>query len=97
MLKLQLVNVNLYHEYVFVTTVKIIWKKVLCDELIIDNFCVFLGGKAPAKTQAHLCELGENLARMGRRIFSHGGGYTAKIFPVLAQVKNPIKPYKPYN
>ena len=58
----------LYHEYVFLTEVKIIWKKVLRDEHYWLFLCLF-GGEAPGETQTHLCEFGENFGEDGKANF----------------------------
>ena len=57
----------LYHEYVFLTKVKIIWK-MFCVMIIIDYFCLF-GGGGSWETQTHLCEFGENFSEDGKANF----------------------------
>jgi len=64
---------------------------MFCVMSIIDYFCVFFGGRLLGKPRLTLASSGKILARMEKRIFSHDGGSTAKMFPELAQVKSPVK------
>ena len=58
---------------------------------IIDYFCVFFGGRLLGKPRLTFASSWKILARMEKRIFSHDGCSTAKIFPELAQVTSPVK------
>ena len=65
-------------------------KNVLRDDYYRLFLCLF-GGEAPGKPRLTCASSGKILARMEKRIFSHDGSSTAKMFPELAQVKSPVK------
>ena len=68
-----------------------LFEKRFCVMSIIDYFCIFLGGRLLGKPRLTCASPGKILGRMEKRIFSHDGGSTAKIFLELAQVKSPVK------
>ena len=68
-----------------------LFEKRFCVMSIIDYFCIFLGGRLLGKPRLTCASSGKILGRMEKRIFSHDGGSTAKIFLELAQVKSPVK------
>ena len=68
-----------------------LFEKRFCVMSIIDYFCIFLWGRLLGKPRLTCASPGKILGRMEKRIFSHDGGSTAKIFLELAQVKSPVK------